>query len=204
MQDFFKTMDLYKAIVLLSLILLPLGGWWVSTIDEEIRLCADAIDKAERSQLEEIGRLQREIEMVAQTKGSSGVADPVTWFEGQIMTAGPGLSTSDFKLEQPKTESPRVGAGQVTDHVVRVDWSSGPPVAMDFIYAVLFNCESGASENSALKGHPSVWRLRELRLANATDAKLRAGKVPPPELQDRWEIKTMSFARREPKEKTRR
>ena len=42
--------------------------------------------------------------------------------------------------------------------------------------------------------------MRELSLVNATDERdVTANKVPAPELQDRWLIKNMTFARREPK-----
>lgn len=201
MKDFFKNLDLYKVIVLLSLVLLPLGGWWITKIDEQIGLCRRAKDEATRAGglLEEIGQYQRKIEIVAQTRGSAGVSEPVTWFEGQIMSAGVGIGAGDFTIDQPKDESTTIGKQRVTDYVVRIDWKE-LKVQMDFIYAVLFNCESGATRNAAIKGQPSVWRLRELTLVNATgDRKMRRGKVPPPELLDSWEIKQMTFARREPK-----
>ena len=42
--------------------------------------------------------------------------------------------------------------------------------------------------------------LTEKQKQQLTDARaLRKGRVPPPELLDKWEIKQMSFARREPK-----
>ena len=46
----------------------------------------------------------------------------------------------------------------------------------------------------------SVWKLRDLQLINATDERmLTQFKTPPPELVDKWSIKSMKFARREPR-----
>ena len=70
---------------------------------------------------------------------------------------------------------------------------------MGFIYAVLFNIESGASVGRQ-EGQQSVWKLRELQIVNATDERLTSSsKTPPAELKDDWSIKLMKFARREPR-----
>ena len=74
---------------------------------------------------------------------------------------------------------------------------------LDFIDAMLWNCESGAGLTGARTGLQSVWRLRQLEIVNATDErKFQRYDTPPPELQDRWYIKQLKFARREPKTKS--
>ena len=204
MMNFFKTLDLYKGIVLASLLLLPAGGWWISLISDDIAKCKHAVAKAtERGGfLEEIGSYQKKIEIIANNRQSSAsIRDPAMWFEGQITDANLNLATNDFSPKQPKDETVSLGGRQkATDYVVEIDWNKDLRVNMDFVYAVLFNCESGATRNQQVRGQPSVWRLRDLSLVNATNERLlRSGRVPPPELKNEWIIKDMKFARREPK-----
>lgn len=203
-MNFFRSMDLYKAIVLVSVVLLPLGGFWIMNLDEEIRLCKQAITAAERpgGLIEEIGSLQKKIEIVAQNRRSTSAAiqEPRTYFEGQIMLARPSLAANDFSPKSPREEPAKMtGKQQATDFVVDIEWRRDLQETLEFVYSVMFNCESGASRIGD-RGPPSVWRLRELSLVNATDERdVTANKVPAPELQDRWLIKNMTFARREPK-----
>lgn len=204
-MNFLRTLDLYKFIVLLSLVLLPLGGWWCYKQRESIDACKDAIYMATKPNgwLEQIGSLEKKIEIVAQNRRltSDAINQPRTYFEGRIIAAGLGLKTDDFSISDPKGEAANMGSGnkkqKADDYVVEVTWKRNDlAVRWDFIYAVLFNCESGFGV-SADQGRQSVWKLRDLSLENATEG-AKAPKPPPPELQDRWLIKKMSFARREP------
>lgn len=205
-MNFLRNLDLYKAIVLLSVLLLPLGGWLVKRQDDEIAACKKAINEATRSGglLEQIGSLQRKVEVVVLNKRamSDAIKDPGVYFQDQIMIAGgSALRPNDFQPMNPKEETATLGTKQrIADHVVDIVWPrKDMTVPMDFIYAVIFNCESGARA-AADQVQQSVWKLRELSIVNATDGRSLAGfKTPPPELQDKWTIKTMKFARREPK-----
>lgn len=205
-MNFLRNMDLYKAIVLLSLVLLPLGGWMIKNQDDEIAACRKAIAEATRSGglLEQIGSLQSQVEVVVQNRRSmsDAIKNPGTYFEDQILAAGgSALKANDFQPLAPKEETSTLGTKQrIADHVVDVAWPrKDMTVPMDFVYAVLFNCESGA-RIAADQVQQSVWKLRELTIQNATDERLLTGyKTPPPELADKWTIKTMKFARREPK-----
>jgi hypothetical protein len=205
-MNFLRSMDLYKAIVLLSLVLLPLGGWWVMRLDSKIVASKKAIDEAKRpgGLIEQIGSLQRKVEVVVQNKRSTSdsINDPRTYFEGQILAAGgSGLKTSDFQPAPAREEKATLASKQpITDYVVDISWPRKDlAVQMDFVYAVIFNCESGARMTGDTV-QQSVWKLRELHLVNATDERLKQGfKTPPPELQDKWTIKKMSMARREPR-----
>ena len=210
-MDFFKQMDLYKAIVLLSVVLLPLGGWWINELDTQIELCDRALyDATKRGGLiEEIGALQRQIEVVEQNRRSTSdtIEQPGIYFEQQILqSASPvgSLQADDFAPKPPLQEPARVGKQKLVDHVVKIDWgrqADRKKVMLDFVYRVLFNCESGAQvPGSQRPPTPSVWRLRKLRLVNATNEKIVSGyKVPDPEMQDAWYIKDMQFARRGPR-----
>jgi len=208
-MSFFKEMDLYKGIILLSVILLPLGGWWISNLDEQISLCEGALRDATKrgGYLEEIGKLQKQIETVARNRRSGAIIkDPRTYFEGQILAVAPNkLKPDHFSPSAPKAEPVTIGRQKAVDQVVTIDWGRGndrKEVMMDFVYAVLFNCESGARAGGAPSGPPSVWRLRSLKLANVTtDKMIGRKKTPPPEIEDRWFIKEMKFARREPRVK---
>lgn len=202
-MSFFKEMDLYKGIILVSVILLPLGGWWISGLDEQIASCQAALRMATKrgGYLEEIGKLQKQIEVVAQNRRSVSIENPSTYFETQIRAASPDLRGDDFSPRQPVARPNTIGRQKIVDQVVSIDWGKSKDrrdVKMDFVYAVLFNCESGARANGAAGGPPSVWKLRSLKLTNATVAKSR-DKTPPPELEDRWTITKMEFARREPR-----
>jgi hypothetical protein len=207
MMNLFRDMDLYKAIVLASLIVLPIGGWLIKVQDDEIEASKKAIHDAMKSGglLEQIGALQRKVEVVVQNKRSmsEAIKDPRTYIEGQILAAagGSGLKTTDFQPTDAKEEKwVMPSKQQVTDHVVDVNWlRKDLTVGMDFVYAVLFNCESGARQTREQE-QQSVWKLRELQLVNATDERLLSQqKTPPPELVDKWSIRVMKFARREPR-----
>lgn len=209
-MKFLRSLDLYKAIVLLSLVLLPLGGFWIKTLDDTIAASKLAIEEARRpgGVLEQIGALQRKVEVVVQNKRSTSdaIKDPRRYFEGQILAAAAkgSLKSSEFSPEPPRDEHGTLPPKQhFTDYVVDVEWpQKDQTFAMDFVFAVLFNCESGASAIGE-QGQQSVWKLRALQLVNATDERgFGAAKPPPPELLDKWSIKDMKFARREPRKGT--
>jgi hypothetical protein len=204
-----KNLDLYKVIVLLSCVLLPVGYWYCTGIEAEIVACKKAVAEATRQggTLEQIGGLQKKVELVVQNRLSTSDAtnQPRIYFERQILAAaaGQGLNSNDFGLSDPR-EEPAVLANQrqrAADYVLTVDWKRKDLfVRLSFIYAVLFNCESGARAGGGAT--QSIWKLRELELQNATDDRLISGfRTPPAELQDSWTIRKMSFARREPKKK---
>lgn len=206
MNKFFRDMDLYKGIVLASLVLVPIGLWLVNAQQQRIDACRKSINEATRANgwLEEIGGLQRKVELVVQNKRgmSDAIEKPTTYVEGQILAAGgSALKSNDFVLQGPKVDPGTMpGTKQaVNDHVLDVMWPRKDlSVPMDFLYAVLFNCESGAGLASG-QGQQSVWKLRTLEVQNATDERLmQAFKTPPAELQDKWTIRRMSFVRREP------
>ena len=208
-MNFFKEMDLYKGIILLSVVLLPLGGWWISSLDEQIVLCETARYQATRRGgfLEDIGKYQGQIGIVASNRVSKTVEDPRTYFEGQILAVSPDLKPDDFSPKEMTSGSTSRGRGRQrwVDKVWSIDWGKQrdrKDVKMDFVYAVLFNCESGAGAGGVARGAPSVWRLHKLELVNSAGTDFRRSKkTPPAELEDRWKIQHMEFARREPAQK---
>ncbi len=218
-MKFLRSLDLYKVIVLLSLVLLPVGYLLVRQLDESIIACKRTVAEATRNGglLDQIGALQRKVEIVDKNKtiATGIVSQPRTYFEGQILgsaAAGTNLKTSDFAPNEAPAENTVLQKGKqaVTDHIVVVDWSSKDrsrelTVTLDFVYSVIFNCESGArSANRAAAavadGQRSIWKLRELELVNMTDEQVFSRhRTPRAELADKWKIKNMKFARREPR-----
>lgn len=209
-MKFLREMDLYKALILLCLLAMPVCGWWCYTVDQSIKDCNKAIYEATRSGglLEQIGGLQKKVELVVQNRLSTNDAtqQPRTYFERQILAAASqNLATSDFGLTDPKEENAFTGSKQkAKDYVAEVTWKRKDlSLPLAFVYAVLFNCESGARPGGEQTGLQSIWKLRKLELVNATNERLMAAlgsnpDVPPPELEDKWTIKRMTFARREP------
>lgn len=207
-MNFLRNLDLYKVIVLLSFVVLPLGGWWCHDLDQKIDAGRKSLTEAKRpgGLLEQIGNLQKKIEVVAQNRrlASDAINMPRPYFEGQIIAAGgPNLRTDDFGLSDPKVEPAVLGQTKqrADDYVVEVTWQRKDFARqLDFIYAVLFNCESGAGRAAEQAGRQSIWKLRELQIVNATDDRLlQSYKTPPPQLDDNWSIRAMKFARREPR-----
>ena len=95
---FFREMDIYKLIILLSLVLMPVCGWWISGLNDEIMLCTAAKRAATKrgGYLEEIGKLKNQIEVVAQNRRSESIENPSAYFEPRIRAADPQLRVDDF------------------------------------------------------------------------------------------------------------
>jgi hypothetical protein len=132
---------------------------------------------------------------------SDSIKDPRTYFQGQLLQSGPGLKANDFSIQDPKEEPSTMASKQpIVDYVVDIaGWRKDLPVKLDFLYAAIYNCESGASAVSEA-AQQSVWRLRDLKVVNASDPTgFSGGKTPPPELKDEWLIQELKFARREPR-----
>lgn len=212
-MKFLREMDLYRGLILVCLLLMPVCGWWIWQTEQQITECRKAIDEATRSNgvLEQIGALQRKVELVVQNKltTSDATQQPRIYFERQIMAAASqNLNKDDFGISDPVELPANTGSARqkAVDLVADVTWKRKElSLPMAFVYAVLFNCESGARPGGGDTGMSSIWKLRELQLVNATNEKLANvssnPEAPPPELDDKWTIKKMSFARREPRAK---
>ncbi|MBL8751976.1 MAG: hypothetical protein JNK15_01640 [Planctomycetes bacterium] len=207
-MKFLRNLDLYKAIVLVSLVLLPVGYYMVRGLDEKIVACKRTIDDAFKAGglLEQIGALQRKVEVVLENKkqGGQSLTQPRTYFEGQILASVTGgLKSSDFQPQEPKLENGVMAKGKqpITDFVVDVLWlNKDLSVTLEFVYAALLNCEANTAAGGSSEARQSIWKLRELHITNATDDRLFSSyRTPPAEISDKWSIKTMKYARREPR-----
>ncbi|MBM4060322.1 MAG: hypothetical protein FJ265_04370 [Planctomycetes bacterium] len=203
-----REMDLYKVLILICLVALPVCGWWCYAQQQEIEACRKAITEAGRpgGLVEQIGSLQKKVEIVANNRISGNdiaIQQPRMYLEQQIMaSARQNLTTSDFSIADPKEETVSLGGKQqAVDYVAEVTWKNKAlALPLEFLWAVMWNCESSARPGSGTASLQPIWKLRELKIANSTNERLLNSYEPPPaELEDKWKIDKMSFARREPK-----
>lgn len=206
----FKQLDLYKGVILASLLLLPAAGWWIHQNRQGIEAANRAIVEATRPNgvIERIAGLQRRVEIVEANKlsASDATENHSIYFQNQIYRsdANRTLEKNDFVIGPARDEAAFTGSSRqrATDYVVKIDFAKqgGKDLVIprEFLFAVLFNCESGA-QGSAANQLPSIWKLRSLSIQNATAKDVFvARKTPPPEFEDQWIVKDMQFARREP------
>lgn len=207
-----QSLDLYKVVIFGSLLLLPVAGWWIKKTNDAIATANRAIVEASKpgGQIEEIGKLQKQLEIVeANRVVSSGMTGSVdVYFDGQIFRSAQsgGIDKNQFKINPPRDEVVQTSSKQsARDFIVKVDWlqrgGKDFTFTRDLLFAVLFNCESGARGTTATQA-PSIWKLYSLKVANATIQREAAQQLsPPPETEDQWTVGKMEFARREPNKK---
>lgn len=189
-------MDLYKGIILASLLLLPAAGGWGWWLQGRIDEAKKALGEAPRL-IEEIGSLQKQMETVVTNDTRAQQAQNASeYFERQLMASarGGGISRDDFSFSPPTEQPSTIGRGQRVNDI-EVDILFGKPgsgrtdfkLTRDYLFAVLFNSEQ------------QIWKLRSLEIVNATEERrLSTFQTPPLELADEWIVKKMKFARRTP------
>jgi hypothetical protein len=192
-MSFFRDLDLYKVIILVSLLLLPgaLGFvYWVEGQLETARTALAAAERPRSGELEKIGVLQRQLETVAQNaaavRTSGGSA--AVFFQNQISTSSSGtISSNDYEVS-PEVRSGVPGRRDAQDQVVKLSFRKDLRLPRALVHALAFNVESSGAQ---------IWKLRRLQVRNAELAKLRA-QAPPKTVADDWELVALEFARREP------
>lgn len=204
--NLFRTMDLYKAIILLSCVATPTAALIGYNMQKQIETGRSALFAIERAGgvLTEIGTLQKQVEKQRAMARSESNENFRIYFERQITEAArSGLQRQDFQILSPNTQpvTVRAAAGGVgsnaVDMTVGIDFRRAGKdrwaLPRDFLHAVILRIESGGTQ---------VWKLRELKIANeesATPAYSRGGnKTPPPEVADNWIVETMTYVSREP------
>jgi hypothetical protein len=202
-----QNMDLYKGVIFGSLLLLPVAGWWIKKTLDDIDVADRAVTAAIKpgGYIEEIGKLQQQIEKVEENRVSASAQTGSTdlYFEGQIFisAAKNPIDKNQFKINPPREEGVTSGKQLARDYIVKIDWlKQGDKefaFSKEFLFAVLFNCESGAT-NSGVKDLSSIWKLYSLSVVNAGLERLQL-KTPPEQTEDQWIVKKMEFARREPR-----
>jgi hypothetical protein len=192
----FGNMDLYKAIVLASFVLLPASGGWVYWLNDQIVETKAALARAS-DQTKEIGALEKQMETVSANQGKTALQteSPNEWFTKIIVSSGGGISPDDFTFPQPHETQVMVGKSKAIDTEVSIDFgkASGTnrndfKLGRDYIFALIYNCEM-----------QQIWKLRSLEMINGTsEREAVAYKTPPAELEDRWLVKKLTFVKRKP------
>ncbi len=189
-----KKFDLYKVIIIASLVLSPVAGGWAYWLQGRIAEGEKAIAQAKnpRGPLQAIGLLQQEIDgMRAKSGSAQAEADPRTYFDVQVSRSSQSLRRTDFILNT--LQDTRVSDLKAVDRQWSIEFKEGGktplPMARELITNILHNVEA----------HSPAWRLRTLHLKNRETRELRArGGKPPPEVSDEWFVDRMVFAKREP------
>ena len=190
-----KDLDLYKIIIYLSILAIPVAGYWAYHETQQLKVAKAAVKRATKgsrsdpSLLEKIGLLQKEIETIKSAARDNSSGDASIYFEKEISGAT-GLGQTDFSVRQDI--KPGSGTRSWTDITadIKFERAGKPlPLSREQIYALLFNCEAKSE---------GVWKLRSFEMINEEAARSRGKSPPPKTVSDIWELKKMIFARREP------
>ena len=188
-----KQFDLYKWIIIGSLVVMPIAGGWVYWLEQQIAEGNRGIAAATRpstGELQTIGRLLAEIENQAKNAGASSAEDRDVYFDRMISKSSQDLKRNDYKIDQVSALPHR--DTKSIDRLYKIEFKrDGKQFSLPrtLVEAVMFNIEANSP----------AWRLRALTLRNETTKQMRtAGTKPPPEIEDNWLVDNMQFVRREP------
>jgi len=197
----FATMDLYKAIILGCVVLLPVAGAWAYYEHEQLQAGQTAVGRA-LSDIERIALLKKQVEeQVLNDRRTAGTEDPHVYFERVVTESvdtakGVPLKRNDYQINPNETSGetrPARGAKRIyfTDLEVKLDFRRNGkeqfPLKRDFLNAVAFNAESQQQR----------WKLRNVTLRSATILGLSGSKPPPAEIDDEWLVSDLTFVWRQ-------
>ncbi len=194
-----KDMDLYKVIILLSVVLIPAACGFVYVVNGQLVVAKRAIADAKKrgGDLEEIGALRSQFAQIKKSsRRAQSLKGPGQFFERSILSAATGgIKVDDIQIGTEVDKA--VTSPRATDVEVDIKFEKAGkgkfPLPRDFINAVLFNCEATGSK---------VWKLRQLKMVNEEVSKTRRTKgAPPRTVQDNWVVSMLKFARRTPEKK---
>ena len=199
MKALFANMDLYKGILLASVVLMPAAAFWGYQLDQQVTEGNAALTNLRKrnGDLEQIGQYMEQIKN-QQTNKSKDFQDYTTFFDTQVYkSAKSGLKEEDFKVaprpEVNVTVKPGGQTVRAKDIEIEISFAKNGkerfPLSRAFINQVMQNCE----------GMSQIWKLRELKIRSQTMlSRGRRTTAPPPEIGDDWLVERMVFARREP------
>jgi hypothetical protein len=194
MRNLFANMDLYKGIILSSVVLFPAACGFAYWVDTQIRTAQEAIVNAEKrgGEIERIALLQKQLDTIDKaTRDGAGGEGHALYFERCLTgAASQGITRNDFTIGNE--EGRKVGKPKSIDQEVDITFKRGGkdlPLPRAYINAMLHLCESKSK----------VWKLRQLRIRNAEVVELGQSKQAPPKtVRDDWKIEKLMFVRREP------
>ncbi len=183
MGNFFKTMDLYKGIILLSAILTPVVLYWAWTLQDRIEVGKAAIKKATKKdgELAQIGQFKKQYEQLRQRKRTStGVTNFREFFDKQFVESR--IPVGAFSISDEKTR--RIEKqGLIEATVTLKGRGKTEPYDRARITRFLYNAESQSP----------IWKLQKIKLVNP-EITARTKSLPP-EIKDEWRIQELWFAR---------
>ena len=118
MKNLFQNLDLYKVIILASLVLLPAVGFWAYRLNGEIELGRVAIRNAlkDSGDLEEIGKYEKAVEeQKRNTDKEEGQESYSVYFQKHIVHGASRLRRVNFEIGVPQENQVR---GKAIDTVV--------------------------------------------------------------------------------------
>lgn len=197
-----KDRDLEKWVIILSLLLLPIAGWWVMNLRDQLKSADVALLAAKSSKgvISQVYDLQFMIDATKkELKKQGGEATRAnTYFENRLGSSlgdnkSLTLSRSDITVatQTPVTRKKTRTTPGYQDISVRITFGKAGKKLLprNFINAFIVNSESQSP----------IWKLRSLHMINK-DFAGRGGRsaVPPLEMSDEWQVRQMTFARRKP------
>ena len=192
MKNLFQNLDLYKVIILASVVLLPIVGFWAYHLEGQLKMGRIAIANATKrgGHLEEVGKYQEAVEKQVRNKsnGQGGEAAAI-YFNKWIVNSAPRLKRTNFTFGTP--QSKQVHQRKAVDTTLSIDFKDGNkklPLTRDELLAILFNAESQSP----------VWKLRSLAIRNVDIRGSGGGRDPKATLEDKWDVQQMIFASRKP------
>ena len=201
MNTFLRKLDLYKVIILLCLLAMPVLGYFIWTMQENLKKGQQALAQAtqqgrsnQSGDIEAIGTLMAQVDKMKDTaKTEAGGDSHRVAFQTAIQkTNASGLKLDDFAISDVKTTVVNIDKNkQATQQYFSIDFKrdgSRLPLSRDFVNAMLFNCEK-----------EGAWKLSQFKMRNKEAAAGGNSKTPPPEVSDEWFLETLTFARKVPK-----
>lgn len=189
----FKDLDVYKVILLASILLVP-GAWGYayhldSTYQEAEQSKVTAL--RENGLVYKIGELSEQLENVKRNAERGVDQEPKLFFKNQIQNTDRSgrIKSTSFTVE---TKEPAVTSrSRSRDVTVSIDFVEKDfALSRDYLHALTFNCESQGVQ---------IWKLREFSMENAALKSFNPAKDRPPlTVPDDWIVRKLEFARREP------
>lgn len=191
MKNLLQNLDLYKVIILASLVLLPGVGFWAYHLEGELQTGRLAIADATKRGgfLEEIGKYEEAVEkQVRNQGGTQGTDTSKLYFNKWIVNSAQRLKRTHFSIGSPQEKQVQRKAIDTTIDIDFKDGNKRLPLTRNELLVMLFNIESQSP----------VWKLRDLTIRNVDTKSGAASREPKLTLDDQWEITQMVFASRRP------
>ncbi len=195
MKNLFAEMDLYKGIILFSILAIPAACYFAYSSQQNLIAGQKAMRDATRRGgiLETIGEFSNRLATIKNAQLGSGGDQYRLFFEKQILdSAKDGIKRQDFTISNEQVK--KVAKLRAEDREVSISFRRSNkdefPLPRSYINQVLLRSEASSR---------GVWKLRQLKIRNKEVLETSRGKrAPPRTVADNWVVDRMVFARRQP------